>query len=389
MKNPSFWNYHSYLWRPEVQMVNHPAYPDSEYTWQRTSINDYGPDIEMDHILEFIERSAAQQKPLFVYHTSHLGHQAVDMADPKLKITWNAETESYTRHQSKISPNGPVNTLPTAYQKENITPNELKHHVEYLGYQLWQYLTKLEEIEQLENTVIIFMADNGTKGWKASVVKQRGIHVPFVVYAPGQPNFVRGAQNIISDLTDLLPTLAEIMGVPWPSSDDYELNGQSLWPYLTQQTDHHREWIYGYKGPKQMICGPNLLRDGDSDWWDVSQIPSDHDDFPRITDFSTLSPSQQKEKTLLEKILPDYAREDIGGATLITPTPRDRFQNANSKKCAPRPQRCKNTLSNSTNAGSRGPNFELRERTHSLEEQDVLVTRPVRRGAFSALLPGH
>ena len=115
---------------------------------------------------------------------------------------------------------------------------------------MWQYINKLKEMGELENTVVIFTSDNGTKGWKASIEKQRGVHVPFVVYSPGQPQFAQGEQDIVSDLSDLLPTLAEIMGTKLPPQDEYELNGKSLWPYLTKQTDTHREWIYGYKASR-------------------------------------------------------------------------------------------------------------------------------------------
>ena len=139
------------------------------------------------------------------------------------------------------------------------------------------------------------------------------MHVPFVVYAPGQPELVQGAQNIISDLSDMLPTLADIMGTQLPAQEDYELSGKSLWPYLTQQQKQHRDWIYGFKGKKQMVRGLHLMRDGNGDWWDASQIPSDLDQFPQIKDFSTLSAEQQKEKEQMEQVLARFAREDIGG----------------------------------------------------------------------------
>ena len=321
VKNENFWNYHSYLWWPEVQLANDPTRPDEPVSWAKTDISDFGPDIEMEQIFSFMERSKAKDQPFFVYHTSHLGHQAIDMADPKFpmtwpgtpKITWNPETETYTRHAPKITPNGPVNTRGTTYTKENITPNTLKSHIEYLDYQLWQYVTKLKAMGELDNTLLIFTADNGTKGWKASVEKQRGVHVPFVVYAPGQAHFVQGAQDIVSDLSDLLPTLAEIMGVELPSQEEYRLSGTSLWPYLTQQSKNHRRWIYGFKGMRQMARGQHLLRDGDGKWWDVSQDPADLDQFTQIEDFSALSEAQQKEKDEIEKILARFAREDIGG----------------------------------------------------------------------------
>jgi arylsulfatase A-like enzyme len=321
VKNKEFWNSDSFLWWPEVQVANHPSHPDKPFSWQETKISDYGPDIELERIFDFMERSKEQDKPFFVYHTSHLGHQAVDMASPRHnmtwpgtpKLTWDADSQTYTRHEPRITAGGPVNTLSTTYEKENITPDELKYQIEYLDYQMWQYIGKLKEMGELENTIVIFTSDNATRGWKASVERQRGVHVPFVVYAPGQSPFVQGQQDIISDLSDLLPTLADIMGTKLPSQDEYELNGTSLWPYLTKQSDNHRDWIYGYKGNLQMVRGHHLLRDGLGDWWDASELPSDMDSFSPITDFTKLSSAQKREKEMIEGALKRFARTDVGG----------------------------------------------------------------------------
>ena len=320
-KNSEFWNSDSFLWWPEVQVANNPEHRDSPFTWQETSISDYGPDIEMDRILDFMQRCKRQDKAFFVYHTSHLGHQAVDMASPRHnmtwpgtpKVSWNEETKTYTRHQPSITDNGPTDQLSTTYKKENITPDELKFQIEYLDYQLWQYVESLKRMGELENTILIFTSDNGTKGWKASVEKQRSVHVPLVVYAPGQQQFVNGKQDILSDLSDLLPTLADIMGAKLPPSDEYELNGTSLWPFLTKQSGQHREWIYGYKGNRQMVRGHHLLRDGKGSWWDASKLPSDMDSFPPIENFDELSAQQEIEKAMIDEVLKRFARTDIGG----------------------------------------------------------------------------
>ena len=135
----------------------------------------------------------------------------------------------------------------------------------------------------------------------------------FVVYAPGQPQFVQGEQDIISDLSDLLPTLADIMGAALPTQEEYELNGKSLWPYLTKQTEQHREWIYGYKGNRQMVRGQHLLRDGKGEWWDARELPSDMDSFPPIADLTALSADQKMEKAMIEDVLKRFARTDVGG----------------------------------------------------------------------------
>jgi arylsulfatase A-like enzyme len=323
VKNPEFWNYHSFYWWPQIQTMKHPSHRGKPFQWVKTELNDYGPDIEMEHTLNFMDRAKAQNKSFFVYHTPHLGHKAVDMANPKFemtwpgtpKLTWNAKTQTYTRHSPKITAHGKLNTLGTTYTKENITPNALKYHIEYLDYQVWQYLTKLKEMGELENTVIIFTADNGTgnAAWKASVVRQRGVHVPCVIYAPGQPEFAKGRQDILSDLTDILPTLAEIMNAKLPSAEEYELSGKSLWPYLTQKAKQHRDWIYSFKGKRQLVRGQHLMRDGDGNWWDASHTPADLDSFTLIKNPETLNGDRKTEWNSLKQVLARFAREDFGG----------------------------------------------------------------------------
>lgn len=321
VKDPTFWNSDSFYWWPQMQTMKPPK--GRPFQWVKTELNDYGPDIEMERIFDFMDRAKAQDKPFFVYHTPHLGHKAVDMADPKFemtwpgtpRLTWNAKTRTYTRHAPKLTPQGQPNTPGTTYTKENITPNELRYHIEYLDYQVWQYLAKLREMGEWENTILIFTADNGTgnAAWKASVVRQRGVHVPCVIYAPGQKKFVKGKQDIISDLTDILPTLSDIMGSELPPGSEYELSGQSLWPYLTGRTARHRDWIYSFKGRRQLIRGQHLMRDGDGNWWDVGQTPADLDSFNPIANPAALTANQEAERKSLEKILTQFAREDVGG----------------------------------------------------------------------------
>ena len=344
VKDPTFWNSDSFYWWPQIQTMKHPSHRGKPFQWVKTELNDYGPDIEMEHIFDFMDRAKAQDKPFFVYHTPHLGHKAVDMADPKFemtwpgtpKLTWNKKDRTYTRHDPKITPHGKLNTLGTTYTKNNITPNELKYHIEYLDYQVWQYLAKLKEMGELDNTVLIFTADNGTgnAAWKASVIRQRGVHVPCVIYAPGQKQFVKGKHDILSDLTDVLPTLADIMGSKLPPSSEYELNGKSLWPYLTGKTSKHRDWIYSFKGKRQLIRGQHLMRDGDGNWWDARQTPADFDSFAHIEKPGELTGATKAEKNSLENILTQFAREDVGGPHSFHADPSMPITEAERKRMA-------------------------------------------------------
>jgi len=103
------------------------------------------------------------------------------------------------------------------------------------------------------------------------------------------------------------------MGVPLPPQDEYELSGKSLWPCLTGKSDQHREWIYGFKGPSQLVRSASLLRDGDGNWWDVSRTPANLDNFAKIEDLDSLTDAQREEKAMLDEVLARFAREDVGG----------------------------------------------------------------------------
>jgi arylsulfatase len=117
-------------------------------------------------------------------------------------------------------------------------------------------MQKLEEWELANNTLLIFMTDNGSsKGWKVynagmragkGSAHQGGARVPLFMRLPGltTPGVDIGT---LTRHVDLFPTLAELAGVPL--SDDLDLDGRSL---LRLIRDPQAEWP-----SRQMIfhCG--------------------------------------------------------------------------------------------------------------------------------------
>ena len=305
------WNNASFFWQPSVGTWNWPIGSKSYEWWPNTKkdkkqygTSTYGPDIEMEFSLTLIDKAVEEDKPFFIYHTSHLGHAAfnwIGQEEPLWypgtpKIKWDGQ--KYEKTNPKITGDkGVYDTHGT------ITDPGIHHHIHYLDYQIWQYLQKLESLGIEDNTVILFLADNGTLAYgKMQKEKQRGPRVPFYIYMPGMKK--KGMQAILSDVTDILPTLAELMEVQIPA--DYELNGKSLVPYLTGNEDTHRDWIYSFLFERQTIRGELVLRDMNGDWWDVSVEPEDLDSYPKITDWNMVSESHQLERDQLLKILPQF-----------------------------------------------------------------------------------
>lgn len=302
-----------WYWKPHVRLMNSPNTKETLEWWPNTpqskkefGLNTFGPDVELDFIFNFMKRKKDENKPFFIYHTSHLGHDAMDFLHPNAHNKWPGtpvikwENNKYTRTQPNVTGDkGVYDTHGT------VTEAGIHNHVNYLDYQVWLYLNKMKELGIEDNTILIFCADNGTSGYgKQSPISQRGTHVPLIIYAPGMNLTKKGEQDILVNIADVLPTIAEITGTVIPAN--YEVNGKSLWSYLTTSQTTHRDWIYAYHKEKQLIRGAKVLRDGNGTWWDVSQNPKDLISFPKITDWEKVSPEHRKERDLLNTILPKY-----------------------------------------------------------------------------------
>ncbi|MBK1832833.1 family 16 glycoside hydrolase [Roseibacillus ishigakijimensis] len=305
----TYWQ-HGWYFYPHVKLLNpggkkgYHWWPDSEESRAQFGPQTYGPDVELDFAFDYLERQVQEEKPFFIYHCSHLGHDAYDWLHPESKsswpgtpvVTWNGQ--GYERREVKITGNkGNYDTHGT------VTEPGMHRHLNYLDYQVWQYLQKFEELGIADNTLFIFTSDNGSGGYgKNSPDRQKGTHVPLIIHGKGLSK--KGKQEILVNLSDFLPTLAELTGYEIPI--DYEHNGKSLVPFLYGEEEQHRDWIYAYYFGKQLIRGHKVMKDARDKWWDVSAVPGDLISFPEITDWKQISPAHRTERARLEAILPSF-----------------------------------------------------------------------------------
>ncbi len=317
----------SWYFNPHVLLMNHPSAPDQTVWWPNTpeskkafGLNTYGPDVELKFTFDFMDRMHAQDKPFFIYHASHLGHDAFNWFDPDEeskwpqtpKIVWDGER--YTRGEPNITGDDGV------YDTHgSLSDYGLHSHINYLDYQVWLYTQKLEAMGELDNTVFVFTADNGTGGYgKNTSEQQRGCHVPMIIYAPGMTK--QGRQDVMVSIADMLPTFADLAGFEIPA--DYDVDGQSLVPFLFTDKPIHRDWVYSYRGPEQIVRTPTMLRDGRHKWWDVREEPEDLTSFPGFSPDQITAPDRRAEKTQLEEVLSRYDLYDqVHDAPGVPPQP--------------------------------------------------------------------
>ncbi len=138
--------------------------------------------------------------------------------------------------------------------------------VDLIDKQVGRLFDYLEQTNQLENTMIIFMSDHGESlgdhgmYLKGPYFYENNIRVPLLISCPGtiQSGIV---SNALVELVDLVPTILDLTCIkPEPG-----VQGQTLLPILQGQKNEHRKSVYsefycanvGHRDPKAyetMIC---------------------------------------------------------------------------------------------------------------------------------------
>jgi arylsulfatase A len=112
---------------------------------------------------------------------------------------------------------------------------------EDLDTQIGRVLARLDDWRLSENTIVIFLTDNGpnttryTAGLrgKKGTLYEGGVRTPLLVRFPARLREARVVRQVAAHI-DVLPTVCELAGLPIPSKNP--LDGRSLVPLLEGQT---------------------------------------------------------------------------------------------------------------------------------------------------------
>ncbi|MCX7818256.1 MAG: sulfatase-like hydrolase/transferase [Kiritimatiellae bacterium] len=133
--------------------------------------------------------------------------------------------------------------------------------VENIDRQIARVRERLEQMGEWTRTYVIYTADNGISIGRHGLMGKQTLYehawrVPFVVRGPGVPAGVRVRGNIY--LSDVLPTLCDLAGIPPPPT----VEGQSFRAVLEGRRAALREVLYGaYCGGAKP--GIRCVREGD------------------------------------------------------------------------------------------------------------------------------
>jgi arylsulfatase A-like enzyme len=178
----------------------------------------------------------------------------------------------------------------------------------------------LEELGISENTMVIYMGDNGFLMGEHGLIDKRNMYeesqkVPMLVYAPGMKQQGKPLDEVIQNI-DIAPTILEVAGIPIPAN----LQGQSFLPLLRQEKVQWRNkafyeyfWEFSYpqtpttlgvrSGNYKFIFYPGIW--DISEFFDLAKDPEEKNNLYR-------HPAYQEEIKRLRKELWDWLDETGG-----------------------------------------------------------------------------
>ena len=194
---------------------------------QQKSYDGYCSDIFTNNAIDFIEKN--QNQPFFCYLSFNAPHTPLQVPN------------KYYQMYKDIDPSKGIDPklLPTAEMTEKSDEDARKVYamVTNIDDNLNRLFQKVEALGIEDNTIIIFMTDNGPqqaryvagmRGRKSSV-HRGGIRVPFFMRYPSK--FAGNAEmDQMAAHIDLLPTLSQLCGAPMPQ--DRIIDGRSFIPAL-------------------------------------------------------------------------------------------------------------------------------------------------------------
>ena len=186
------------------------------------------------------------------------GYIVDDFTDKAMSFIEQQQGEPFFTFLSYNTPHSPMQVPDEWWQRVEKRGIEMRHKypdmedttfttaalamVENIDWNVGRINQKLEELGLEENTIVIYMSDNGPNSWRwnggmkgrKGSIDEGGVRSPFFVRWPGMIENGREVDQIATGI-DLLPTLSEMAGISLVTNKP--VDGISLKPLLLGETD--------------------------------------------------------------------------------------------------------------------------------------------------------
>ncbi len=343
----------------------------------------YSSDFYTQKAIDYISESTRQDKPFFSYIAYTAPHWPLQVPDEYIDLYKGRYDQGYEvlarervergKQMGILTKNTPVPTLtPNVLPWNELTTEEKRKSsrtmevyaamIERLDANIGRVIDHLKAINQFENTLIIFMSDNGAEGnsilsiadtrewvaenfdnsfenlgrqksyiftgpswaqvsslpykWYKGFSTEGGVRSPLIISHPQWTAHARKISNDFISVKDLAPTILDFAGIPHPGTDFqgrkvYPLDGTSLIDWLKGNTEfvHDREKAHCWElyGRRAVLKGDWKAEYYDkpygNDTWELYNLKEDP------AEMNNLASSEQEKLEELKADWDVYAEE--------------------------------------------------------------------------------
>ncbi|NBC04465.1 MAG: sulfatase-like hydrolase/transferase, partial [Bacteroidetes bacterium] len=182
--------------------------------------------------------------------------------------------------------------------------------VENIDWNISRIIQKLEDLGIEENTIVLYMSDNGPNSWRwnggmkgrKGSIHEGGVRSPLFVKWPKR--IQQGIEiDEISSAIDLLPTLAALAGISVETGKP--IDGISLKPLLLRESDSWKDrMIYNHWNGRTSVRSQQWRLDHEGNLYDITQDRGQElnlsDQFPEIAASLSDSLNRWEENVLID-----------------------------------------------------------------------------------------
>lgn len=280
---PSDWGFDEYL-----RFAGSGRYWNAKYTVNGISKDlpedKYLPDVMHEFLVDFITRH--RDKPFYV-------HYAMSHMHAKIMRTPDSKPDSKDLYGDNVA---------------------------YMDKLVGKLVDELDRLKLRDNTLILFVGDNGTapghadkstvhgkrlSGQKGSLL-EGGSRVPMIASWPGNTPAGK-VNNDLIDFSDFFPTFAQLAGAELPKG--VTIDGHSLVQQLKGKSGKPREWVYVELNGKWYVRNSGYKLTSGDELYDMKQAPFVEELVPVDKQSSEALTARKKLQEVLDKLDPASGKQ--------------------------------------------------------------------------------
>ncbi len=205
-----------------------------------------------DRSIEFLKENGGR-RPFFLWSSWIAPHPPFDVSDTFADLYRNSELPAPLRSDTRLSPWAQASVrhinLPEGNEADFLRRvRELYYAaISLVDKNIGRVLDALEEINQLDNTLVIFTSDHGEmlgdhNCYQKMLPYDSAARVPFVIRYPQKVQPGTSRSNFV-DLKDIMPTILDVSGIKYPGR--IKLPGGSVFQASRDRTVQYVEYGRG------------------------------------------------------------------------------------------------------------------------------------------------